>query len=293
MYGHCIRKMHTTPPKPEFERMLDIAPDFRIVPHRPEPFHTMKPNISRQAFSLVELLIVILIIGIVAGFAVPAVQGMLRGSQLTQASGQLTDSMAFARQLALSKNRLIEVRFYRFADNETPGEVPEDPSTGHFRALQSFEISESGTFIPVTKVIRLPDNIIMNPGIPGDGELSTILGDDRNSKRETPPSMLVTKAKINKNADPELPRGVGHNYEYVAIRFLPDGSTNLPPLGATGEESDETRPSGGGRWYITIHSVSDWESLKKAGNLKPPPNYFTWMIDPLTGTSKTFRPGLK
>jgi uncharacterized protein (TIGR02596 family) len=252
----------------------------------------MKLNTSRKAFSLVELLIVILIIGIVAGFAVPAVTGMLRGSALSQASSQLVDTMSLARQTALSKNKIVEIRIYRFADNEVPGEDPTKPETGHFRALQSFEIAESGVLLPTSKVVRLPDNIIMNPGIPGGGMLSTILGDDRLSTPQDPPSMIIQKKDFDTHA-PELPRGVGLNYEYVALRFLPDGSTNLPPTGVTDKEEETSRPSSGGLWYITIHSLSDWDKLKKDGNIKPPPNYFTWMVDPLTGTSKTFRPGLR
>jgi uncharacterized protein (TIGR02596 family) len=273
--------------------MLDNAFETSIVVRHPELMHTMKTNTTRKAFSLVELLIVILIIGIVAGFAVPAVQGMLRGSQLSQASGQLVDAMALARQTALSKNRIIEVRIYRFADKESPGEDPLKPETGHFRGLQTFEISESGVLLPVSKLIRLPDNIIMNPGLPGDGMLSTILGDDRASEAKNPPSMIVTKAQLDKRTDPELPRGVGLNYEYVAFRILPDGSTNLPPMGASDEDASTTRPSSGGLWYITIHSIADWPKQVANGNVKPPPNYFTWMIDPLTGTSKSFRPGLR
>lgn len=241
----------------------------------------MKPNTSRNAFSLVELLIVILIIGIVAGFAVPAVQGMLRGSLMSQASSQLVDAMALARQTALSKNRIIEVRIYRFADNEVPGEEPTKPDTGHFRAIQTFEISETGILLPASKVIRMPDTIIMNPGIPGDGMLSTILG-LRN---------IVLSTKLDPKTDPELARGVGHKYDYVSFRFLPDGSTNLPPTGTTNKDGEESA-SKGGLWYITIHPINDWTRLKAGDNLKPPPNYFTWMIDPLTGTSKTFRPGV-
>ena len=103
----------------------------------------MKPHTSRKAFSLVELLIVIVIIGIITGFAVPAITGMLKSSQLTQASGQLVDTVALARQTAMSKNRAIEVRFYRYADNEIPGEKPTEPATGHYRAMQTFEIIAS------------------------------------------------------------------------------------------------------------------------------------------------------
>jgi uncharacterized protein (TIGR02596 family) len=273
MYGQCIRQMHTKP--------------ARTLPR------IMKKNTSRNAFSLVELLIVVLIIGIIAGFAIPSVQGMLRSSQLNQASAMLTDSMALARQTAISKNRMVEVRFYRFADNEIPGEIAEDPATGHFRGYQTFEVSESGEFIPLTKIARFPDTIIMNPGIPGGGALSNILGEDRITPAQNPPSMLVTKEKVALDQKaPELPRGVKKSYEYVPMRFLPDGSTNLPPLGAAGT-STGSNPSAGGVWFITVHSFADWDKLKKAGNTAPPPNYFTLQIDPLTAATKTYRPGVK
>ncbi len=264
--------------------MLDNEVKSRIVRRTLEPFKAMKPNHSRNAFSLVELLIVVLIIGIVAGFAIPAIQGMLRGTQLSQASNMLVDSMSLARQTALSKNRIIEVRIYRFADNEMPGEEVAKPETGHFRALQTFEITESGILTPISKVMRLPDSIIMNPGDPGAGMLSTLLGDGR---------PIVMSADIDAKTDPELPRGVGRKYDYTSFRFLPDGSTNLPPTGATPGKSNPTPASEGGRWYITIHTAVDWEKQKKGDNLTPPPNYFTWMIDPLTGNSKTYRPGVR
>ena len=78
-------------------------------------------SLASRAFSLVELLVVVAVIAIVAGFAVPAVTTMLKGSQLTQGSQTVVDQIALARQTALSRNRSIEVRFYKFADSEIPG----------------------------------------------------------------------------------------------------------------------------------------------------------------------------
>jgi uncharacterized protein (TIGR02596 family) len=223
----------------------------------------------KQAFSLVELLVVIAVIGIIATFAIPAVTGMLKGSSLTTAAGLMVDQMSLARQHALSKNRIVEVRFYRFADNEVPGEVAADPSTGHFRAFQFFEMSEAGIMVPVGKVVRFPESIIMNPG----ATLSNLLMED--------PTRVID---ANPAKDPEMPRGVVHNYKYVAFRFFPDGSTSLSPIGTAGQPSD------GGRWFITIHSISDL--VRTNDNAIPPPNFVTWMIDPVSGTSKVLRPGL-
>jgi uncharacterized protein (TIGR02596 family) len=223
----------------------------------------------KHAFSLVELLVVIAVIGIVATFAVPAVQGMLKGTALTTAAGMMVDQVSLARQHALSKNRIVEVRFYRFADNEIPGEIATDPETGHFRALQYFEMSEAGVMVPAGKVARLPDTVIMSPG----PILSDLLMEDLTRVRDA-----------DSVRDPALPRGVEHDYKYVAFRFFPDGTTSLSPTGTAGKASEK------GRWFITVHAISDLTRTQQ--NTIPPPNFFTWFIDPVSGNSKILRPGV-
>ena len=229
-------------------------------------------NCSR-AFSLIELLVVVVIIGIVARFAVPAVGSLLRGSALTQAATLLTDQVSLARQHALSRNRVVEVRFYRFWDPEQAGEkATDDPASAPFRALQYLEIGEQAIPNPVGKVARFPDSMMMNPS----ETFSTILGTNVTTR-------LVKKASLDRN-DPDLPRGIDKNYDYIAFRFQPDGSTSLSPTGSS------TGPSSGGRWFITVHAISD---LARTTGGEPPPNFATWMIDPVSGSSKVFRPGLK
>lgn len=221
------------------------------------------------AFSLVELLVVVAIIGIVGTIAVPAVGSLIKGTAISQAAGMITDQAALARQYALTKNRVVEFRFYKFADPEMPSETATNPNSGYYRAFQFLEIAEGGIPNPVGKIMRLPETVIMNPS----DALSTLLGTANKDRK-------VTKGQLTSN-DPELPRGVKKNYEYLAFRFLPDGTTNLP---ATPNPADTNNKL----WYVTVHILAD---LNKATANQPPPNFFTWMIDPVSGASKILRPG--
>jgi hypothetical protein len=72
--------------------------------------------------------------------------------------------------------------------------------------------------------------------------------------------------------DPDLPRGIKRQYLYVAFRFQPDGSTNLAPKT---------------NWYVTLRQLKD----KVTGRI-PPPNFFTLQVDPVSGTTRPFRPNL-
>lgn len=230
---------------------------------------------NRRAFSLVELLVVIVIMGIIAGFAVPALGPVLRGSGLSQSATMLADQMSMARQVAISNTTMVQVRFYRFADPEIPGERVDTPSTGYYRGLQYFQRNATGQWTPVGKFMRFPDGMMMNPAV----RLSTILG-------EEPAKRTVTREQVqaDKANQIELPRGVGFNYEYVYFHFLPSGGTDLSQTGVGPD-------SAGGLWHITVHAISD---LARTNNgAVAPPDYACWALDPVSGTAKTYRPGVK
>ena len=235
---------------------------------------------KRSAFSLIELLVVIAIIGIIGTFAVPAVGNLLKGTALTQAANMITDTIAGARQHALTRNRSVEVRFFRFWNTEVVGEpVPSaaaDLDTvpaglnykAQYRAFQAFEIADGGIPNPIGKLAFLPNTVVLS----SEPALSSVLGN-------TDPAKGPVKTKWAAN-DPELPRGIGTRYEYVAFRFQPDGATTLSPNGG---------PSNG-LWFITVHLLDD---MKRGSASAPPPNFFTWMIDPVSGSAKIMRPGVK
>jgi uncharacterized protein (TIGR02596 family) len=194
-----------------------------------------------------EMLVVILIISIIATFAVPVVTGINRSSQLSRGTQILSDQLNLARQTAIARNRQVEVRLYKYADPEQPN------SLAAFRGMQTLEVLSPRAVSPLDRLQTLPTAVIID----SSATLSSLL--DPNKKQ------LVS------GSDP-LPR-MGTNYQYVALRFRPDGSTDLLPTQ--------------GPWFLTVH-----EEISGDGLTKPPANFTTLEIDPINGGIKFFRPGL-
>lgn len=165
--------------------------------HRPSPL-TTRPSHAGGAFSLVELLVVIGLIVILLALAVPAYERIARGMRLGQTGQLISDQLAHARQLAITRNLRTEVRFF-----EAPGLF--DGETG-FGKIRVYLIHPDGEAEPFGRLHRIPEVVALNPTQP----LSTLLGESSpNSGNETLAGNI--------------------NASYRGFRFNPDGSTNLPP----------------------------------------------------------------
>jgi len=218
-----------------------------------------------------ELIVVIAIIGIIAAYVVPQAAGILKGSTLTQASTIVTDQIRLAREVALTKNCQVEVRFYQYGDPEVPGENVNDPTTGQYRAIQVFQVMNAGTAntavsVPLDKVQMFPQGVVMN----SSATYSTLLNI---------PGVANTTSPNKGASEPtglQLPRGIKSNYNYISFKYLPDGSTNLPVTGVP-----PAFPA-----FLTLHNANDVGFLN--GGI--PYNYFCIQIDPVAGTTKAYRP---
>src|SRR6266478_1816561 len=65
----------------------------------------------RHAFTLVEMLVVISILGLLAALAVPAIKNLGKSNVTVSASRQLLDDVGHARQLAMSQRTTVYMVF--------------------------------------------------------------------------------------------------------------------------------------------------------------------------------------
>jgi Tfp pilus assembly protein FimT len=74
---------------------------------------------------LIELLAVVLIAGILAAMSVPAFHAIVKGSALKNAAKGLTDTFAYARQLAITNRHLyhVELRDHQLNSSELQDKV--------------------------------------------------------------------------------------------------------------------------------------------------------------------------
>lgn len=223
----------------------------------------MKKAIYR-GFSLIELLVVLAVVGLLMAFAAPNIFSLVQSSTLTSEGSLLRNQLTYAQQLAVSKSADVEIRFFKWEDNTSATDGPT------FSAFQLYQFNEDGKMAPITEFfrIRAPATVIEDP------QYSSLLfenpgsGSDKKYGFESP-----------RRGSAPAPRGeIGSsvNTEYMAFRFRPDGSTDLPNKSSANGGKDT--------WHITIAQGP----RDASGGL--PNNYVCLQINPYNGVITEFRP---
>ena len=125
------------------------------------------PRGSLAGFSLLELLVVVAILAILATFAVSSIQSPKSSAQLDGAARQWADEIRLARQLAMARGSLVEVRFVYLNEPE-PG----------WNGLQIWSASmETNTtnrtgHQPERRLLRLPEGVALST----NSAVSALLG---------------------------------------------------------------------------------------------------------------------
>jgi uncharacterized protein (TIGR02596 family) len=217
--------------------------------------HPTLRRLRQRAFTLIELIVVMTIIGIMMAFVVPAVSGALKGQKLGQAADLLRTRLAYAQLQAQKENAPIQVRFFQFADPTQPGDEEKFRAYRLYRRVafdrsaknagssnQSVDVME-----PIGPLRKLPPPVVF-----ADSErISTLL------------SLQKTRGNIPHKRNNPM------EAQFVAFDFEPSGSTNL---GAAKQ------------WYLTL--VDE----KKEKGAEIPDNFATVQIDPFTGAVRLIRP---
>jgi type IV fimbrial biogenesis protein FimT len=88
---------------------------------------------SRAGFSLVEMMVVVLLLGIVATIATPPMVRYLQSSRLQTQADQLASDLQYARSLSIANGVILQ-----FSSTEA-GYVLRDPANGRVFKTQNFE----------------------------------------------------------------------------------------------------------------------------------------------------------
>lgn len=176
----------------------------------------MKQRIQ-SAFSLVELLVVVAIITILAVLALPAFNSINSGRFLEQAGQKIFDQIALARQIALSKNRSVEVWLLK---------IPTEP-TGNpaYSAIQLMEVSDDGSDKPLGKAVKLPQSMVISE----ESQLSSLFSS-------------TAMGTLDKASLPNL-SSLGKPEEVRFFRFKPNGQTDLSNMSE--------------KYYLTVQNQRD------------------------------------
>ena len=212
---------------------------------------------KNRAFSLVELLFVMVIIAIIATLTMPAFNSLGRAQAISTAGSNLVDQLAMARQTAVAQNRVVEVRFYK--RREFPSQAVSTANPERFRSYRTMVYDEAvlNAFAQGT-LQDFPARVVLCE----DKTFSTLIF----PYTTTVPARPFLKETLS-DAEKDVP--------YQFIRFTPTGGTGLKAAGTP--EAD--------KWFLSIKSDHD-----TASTTRPASNYVTVMLDPVSGRSRMYRP---
>ena len=222
---------------------------------------------KQRAFSLVELLFVMVIIAIIATLTLPAFNSMGKAQALTGAGSALLDQFALARQTAVAQNRVVEVRFYKRLEN--PAQPVSSANPARFRSYRTMIYDEPvlNAFAQTT-MQDFPTRIVLCE----DKVFSTLIFPYPAVPATAVPARAFLKENIS-NAET--------NVDYQYIRFKPTGSVDLSAAGTPAPDLD--------RWFLTIKSDND-PTVGTGTSARPANNYVTIMLDAVSGRVRTYRP---
>ena len=219
-------------------------------------------------FSLVELLVVIAVLAILLAVGASALSRSGNSLSLTTTVGNVQGILDEARQIALSKNKYVQVRFLGKTPAEDPpcyraisihvGESPYYGTAAEYDAWQT-----AGLFRQHGRTSLLPQTIMIPKGDPKDNQISRLLTD------------LAADTDFARTGTSSV---AGQSYEWAAFYFRPNGITDYQML--------KGEPYGGTNAFFSLVTETEFAQTKPS----LPKNFATITLPPATGRPVVFRP---
>lgn len=211
-----------------------------------------------RGFTLVEMMVVVAMIALIVAAMAPAVFSTLVSTRLTSAGESLAGQISLARQIAVSGNQSVEVRFYSYEDPESPG------SKAAYKAIAIMRSSTSGGGTTTgSNMAQLTETFYLPSGI--------VIGDSADA------SPILASGSIVAHTDTERIIKRTTTARYKAFQINADGSTNLEKLMGAGFHPNLA--------YFTMGEERAMESDSSI-----PKNFFAIQVDPSTSRTSTYRP---
>lgn len=243
--------------------------NFRLCP---EPVH-------RAAFTLLEMLVVIGVIGILLTLTVPAVSGMMKSSRLTASGDQVLSLFSAAQQIASVEGRPVEIRFVK---HKMAGGLYD----AHYqtalilRSYQMGEVLPDGKPAAVHTSVLAADPVMLPQGIVISSNTSvkaSSLMDATPTLEYAATDSTKSKMKIFKGGALVDPILAYTPDKYCSVIIRAEG-TSLPLKDAAGTAQ---------KWYVTLLDERDEEKATSFGDVH---NFYCIQIDPINGHASSYRP---